>query len=239
MDYIGIVFLAIVGIYFINGCKKGFIVNLLESLKTIIGFIVAFLFCGQVGDYLLDGTIGLSLINNTEDSLLRINEIFNTVVTSENQALITENIWEYLKIPASLSESLKELINEYIANEPGLSIGYYVSKAICSYATLAIGFVLILLVFSIVFWIIIKLFKSLSKNQGIFSRFLGGLVGVIRAAIFIGIICYIIGMIYVVAPESTFGTFINTSLNHEVGIFKFFYEHNIVSYIVNLILSKM
>ena len=38
MDYIGIIFLAIVFIYFIKGWKKGFVVNLLESLKTVLGF---------------------------------------------------------------------------------------------------------------------------------------------------------------------------------------------------------
>lgn len=238
MDYIGIIFLVIAGIYFIKGCKKGFIINLLESLKTIIGFVVAFIFCETVGSYLLEGSIGSSLITTTEETLLGINEIFGTVVTSENQELLGE-AWEYLTVPASFKDTLLEAVNGYIATDPGLTIGYYISKAITSYVTVVIGFVLILFVFSIVFWLLLKVFKSLSKNQGILSRFLGGLVGLVRALIFIGIICYLLNIVHAIAPGSGIGEFIDSSVNHELGITKFFIDHNIVSYILDLVLAKM
>lgn len=239
MDYIGIIFLAIVFIYFIKGWKKGFVVNLLESLKTVLGFVAAFLLCKEAGAYLLTTSFGLNMIASFEEKLLGINEAFATIVTAENQAIITENIWEYLTIPASFEESIKELVIGYIANEPNLSIGYYIAKAITSYATVAAGFVLVLIVFGIVFWILLKIFKSLSENQGFVSRLLGGAVGVIRAAIFVGIICYVLNVFSAMVPSSGIGTFINNSINHELGISKFFFDHNIVSYILDLIMTKL
>ena len=44
MDVIGIIFLAIIALYFIGGCKKGFFVSVLESIKTIGVIILAIVF---------------------------------------------------------------------------------------------------------------------------------------------------------------------------------------------------
>ena len=173
MDYIGIVFLAILLIYFINGLRKGFLVNLLESLKTVILFIVAFVFCKPVG--------------------------------------------------ASLQ---------------GVGILSKLSGDLLEYASIILGFITIYLVGTIAFGLILFIVKKLFNDPGAGSRLLGGVVGILRGLITIGLYCYVLGFVYDLIPESWFGEFINNSLNHEVGIFKFFYEHNFVEFIFNTIIKK-
>ena len=36
MDVLGILCLGFMAIYFINGCRKGFFVNLIESIKQLV-----------------------------------------------------------------------------------------------------------------------------------------------------------------------------------------------------------
>ena len=173
MDYIGIIFLAIILIYFINGLRKGFLVNLLESLKTVILFIVAFVFCKTVGASLQ----GVGILKNLSGDVLE-------------------------------------------------------------YASIILGFITIYLIGTIVFGLILFIVKKLFDDPGVGSRLLGGVIGILRALITVGLYCYIIGFVYDLAPESWFGSFISNCLNHEVGIFKFFYEHNFVEFLFNNVINK-
>ena len=173
MDYLGIIFLAIILIYFIGGLRKGFLVNLLESAKTVILFILAFIFCKPMGAYLHEAGI------------------------------------------------LKSL-----------------DGAMLEYASIILGFIAIFFIGTILFGLILFIVKKLVDEPGIGSRLLGGLVGILRALITVGLYCYIIGFIYGLMPNSFIGEFIGKCLNHEVGIFRFFYEHNFVEFIFNLIVKK-
>ncbi len=239
MDIIGIVFLVIIGLYFVGGCKKGFIINLLESIKTILVFIFAFVFCKEAAIFLLEGSFGASVITMVEESLLGTNEIFATIVNEENKTLIVDNVWEYVFIPSSFDAGCQELVNGYIEQELGLSIGYYIAKALAYYTMISLGFIGILIVGSLLFSIFILIFKKIFKKQGIFSRLLGGIVGIVRGIIFVSILCYIISIVYQIAPSSSLGEIINNSLNSDVGIFRWFYENNLVSYLLGLILKSL
>ena len=172
MDYIGIIFLALLLIYFINGLRKGFIVNLLESIKTIAVLILAFVFCKPIGKSLMS------------------------------------------------SGMLDKLGEEMV-----------------EYASAVIGFLAIMFFGSIILSVIIFIVKKLANDPDPISRILGGLVGIVRALITIGIYCYFIGFIYELTPESAIGTFINNSLNSEVGIFKFFFNHNLIDFILDNIIK--
>ena len=173
MDFIGILFLAVILIYFIGGLRKGFLVNLLESAKTIILFVIAFVFCKPVGASLHNAGI--------------------------------------LK---SLSGDLLE------------------------YASIILGFIAIFLIGSILFSLILFIVRRLVDTPSFGSRLLGGVIGILRALITIGLYCYIIGFVYNLMPNTIVGEFIEKSLNHEVGIFRFFYEHNFVELIFNLVVKK-
>lgn len=240
MDYIGIIFLAIILIYFISGLKKGFVVNLLESIKTIGLFILAFILCKNIGAILLDTGFGTTVTEKFEGLLLGLNnDAFSIEVTLDNKDLIIGDVWNYVPLPSALSEGCQKLVAGYIQEELGLTIGFYIAKALAYYVMLSLGFILILLVGSIIFSLIIKIFKKLSTHQSFISRLLGGVVGLFRALITISIYCYIISIIYSIMPSNAIGQFIDNSLNHEVGIFRFFYEHNLISYIFNLILGSL
>ena len=136
MDYIGIVFLVILLIYFINGLRKGFLVNLFESVKTIVVLVLAFVFCKDVGQ----AFTGLGFLEKFSEEMI-------------------------------------------------------------TYASTIIGFIVIMLAGTILFGIVLFIVKKLTSEQGI-------------------------------------GNFINNSLNHELGIFRFFYEHNLIDYIFDKFISN-
>lgn len=240
MDYIGIVFLVIILGQFLIGYKKGFIVNLFETLKTVGLLILAFLLCKVVGNIFLEGSIGDSIINTLKDALMGINEdAFGMTVTVDNKDFILNDVWPLVPLPSSLKAGCYDLVVSYIDAEIGLTIGDYVSKALASYVATSIGFLAILIVGSIVCSILLSIFKKFTKHQGLIGKILGGLIGVVKGLISVSIICYAISLVYSMIPSTPVGEFIDTCLNHEVGIFRFFYENNFLTYIIGLILSNL
>ena len=81
--------------------------------------------------------------------------------------------------------------------------------------------------------------KRVNKKQGGLSRFLGGLIGIVRGFIFVSVACYILGIVYSMNPDNSFGSFIGECLNNEAGIFKWFYENNLINYIINNVLTNL
>ena len=57
MDVLGILCLGFMAIYFINGCRKGFFINLIESIKAIGVIILAVVFCETAGNYVLESSV--------------------------------------------------------------------------------------------------------------------------------------------------------------------------------------
>jgi uncharacterized membrane protein required for colicin V production len=147
--------------------------------------------------------------------------------------------WNYVPISGALDESCQALVDVYMDAEIGKTFGYYVAKSLAHYVTISVAFIGILIGGSLVVSIIIFLLKRLSKKQSGFSRFLGGLIGIIRGFIFVSILCYAISIVYSMMPENVVGTFISDSLNNEVGIFRWFYENNLITYIINNVLKNL
>ena len=69
MDVLGILCLGFMAIYFINGCRKGFFVNLIESIKAIGVIILAIVFCETAGNYVLESSVGASIIETLEGDM--------------------------------------------------------------------------------------------------------------------------------------------------------------------------
>ena len=147
MDVLGILCLGFMAIYFINGCRKGFFVNLIESIKAIGVIILAIVFCETLGNYLLEGSVGTSIIETLKGVLSGLNSGFDTIVTQENKDLLMSDYWNYVPISGALDESCQALVNMYIDAEVGMSFGYYVAKSLAHYVTISIGFVGIIVVF--------------------------------------------------------------------------------------------
>ena len=189
--------------------------------------------------YLLEGSVGAYFINLFEGVLSGLNNGFDTVVTLENKELLMSDYWNYVPISGALDESCQALVDVYMDAEIGKTFGYYVAKSLAHYVTISVAFIGILIGGSLVISIIIFLLKKLSKKQSGFSRFLGGLIGIIRGFIFVSILCYAISILYSMMPENAIGTFISDSLNNEVGIFRWFYENNLITYIINNVLKNL
>ena len=239
MDVIGIIFLAIIALYFIGGCKKGFFISVLESIKTIGVIILAIVFCETLATYLLEGEVGAYFINMFEGVLRGLSSGFDTIVTQENKELLMSDYWNYVPISGALDESCQALVDVYMDAEVGKSFGYYVAKSLAHYVTISVAFIGILIGGSLVISIIIFLLKRLSKKQSAFSRFLGGLIGIIRGFIFVSILCYAISIVYSMMPDTSVGAFITSSLENEVGIFRWFYENNLITFIINNVLANL
>ena len=239
MDVLGILCLGFMAIYFINGCRKGFFVNLIESIKAIGVIILAVVFCETFGEYLLNGSVGTSIIKTFEGVLSGISSGFDTVVTQENKDLLMSDYWNLVPISGSLDEGCQVLVNAYIDAEVGMTFGYYVAKSLAHYVTISLGFVGIIILGNLAISLLLFILKRVNKKQSGLSRFLGGLIGIVRGFIFVSVVCYVLGIIYSMNPDNSFGLFINECLNHEVGIFRWFYENNLINYIINNVLVNL
>ena len=240
MDYIGIFFLVILGVYFIKGWKKGFIINLFESIKTIVLFVLAIVLCKSVGLMLLNASFGMAVIEKFESVLLGIDSKgFSTIVTLENKEFILEYMWDQVPLANVLGASGKELAISFMDNEVGFSIGYYVAKVLANYVMIGAGFLLVLIIGSLICSIILKIASKVNKRKSTLSKILGGGVGIVRGLITVSIVCYAISILYSMMPNNAIGQFINESLNSDVGISKTFYENNFVTYIINIVLKSL
>ena len=239
MDVLGILCLGFMAIYFINGCRKGFFVNLIESIKAIGVIILAIVFCETAGNYVLESSVGASIIETLEGVLSGINSGFDTVVTQENKELLMSYYWNLVPISGSLDEGCQVLVNAYIDAEVGMSFGYYVAKSLAYYVSISIGFVGILILGNLAISLFLFILKRVNKKQSGLSRFLGGLIGLVIGFIFVSVACYVLGIVYSMNPDNSIGLFINECLNHEVGIFRWFYENNLINYIINNVLTNL
>ena len=177
MDVLGILCLGFMAIYFINGCRKGFFINLIESIKAIGVIILAIVFCETAGNYVLESSVGASIIETLEGVLSGINSGFDTVVTQENKELLMSDYWGLVPISGSLDEGCQVLVNAYIDAEVGMSFGYYVSKSLAHYVSISIGFVGILILGNLAISLFLFILKRVNKKNSGLSRFLGGIIG--------------------------------------------------------------
>ncbi len=249
-DIIGIIFLVIILILLIIGFAKGFVSLVLGLAKGLVAIFLAALLCRPIGMALNNSSMGESLINKIETSLVEIDPMFNEVITNDNkQQFIEQELNEKLQtanLPETISKYVSNLISSKVeinSNE-GISCGKYIATGISMFVLIIISFVVLAIIIFIILFIIQKLAKNINLIPlvGIANRLLGVFLGLIIALLFISIISYILS--FMMALPWDLADSIKDTLKlgeehkEEFTIGKFFYEHNILKWLFGLIFKK-
>jgi hypothetical protein len=214
------------------GYKAGFLTTFLKMASGISGIIIALCLTQPVTN--------LAVNNGWNDSLE--NKIYNNVISSEAFDAYIEggkgveglnNLLKELGVPGFVSEFVAEgIVDSFnpqeIAQSISEGIGYIVTLVVVFFA---------LLIFSSLFFSILKIFvKSFRKAVGL-VRIADGVLGIAFYSLMLVVVLYIVFFVLALimknaSLDSEFFIFISDQLHLEddkFGIAKYFYENNIIT----------
>ncbi len=246
-DVFSIVFLILMIIFVIIGIFKGFLSLALGLAKGLIATLLASLLCNPVGGLLAKTGIGTGITGSINNFLVEKSDYFEMTISTEveKQEFLDKGVGDALNkagFPDIIKEPVANIISEKVnipLNEK--PIGIVIGEAIARYVCVIIAFIVLILVFSIVLWIVQRLFKNANKIPvfGTVNRVLGGIFGLGLALFIIGIVCYVVAIIISLPgefPQSIAQTFkLAEGQENEWSIAKFCYKYNIIGWIIKLI----
>lgn len=245
-DIFGIIFLIIILIFLIVGFASGFVSLILGFAKGLIAIIIAALLCNPIGMALSNSSMGKGLSNKIEASIVEVNPLFNEVITNENkQVFIEESLGKKLseiKIPETISKHISNLIVKNVhVPEEGITCAKFIASGISMFVLIISSFVVVSLIVFIILSIIQKISKHINAVPlvGIVNRLAGAAISVVISLVIIAIICYVLSFIMTLQIDlaDTIRNALKLGEEHkdEFTIGKFFYEHNVLKWIFNLI----
>lgn len=209
---IDLVLLALLIVSLLIGAKKGFLGQILSILGSVASIILAVMLCEKVADFIIT-----SMPSFVEGLKGKIGELFG--LTDELLAGTKEQILQSLaqtNIPAFLHDILANAIIETAGD---LDIVNILTK----WVLVAISFVLIFIITSIVFALIKSIFKGLTKISiiGALDRILGAILMALKlliiATILITAVSLFTDMNAILAPTLDDGTVVESVFNSFVS----------------------
>lgn len=207
-DFVSILFIVIVLISILSAAKKGFLRALLQTVASIASFILASMFCKQVGAMLFNTGLGQFVYNPIFNWISSKGDVFNTPINQGNLETMLPQAYAALGVPSFLSPLLTALITQLkIIPETGdivLSIAF--SQTISAYAFIGAAWVLISVGVSLVASILLLILRNVIKklNISFFDHFLGGIIGVVTGSLVAIIVAYILVILLTVGPVGDF-----------------------------------
>lgn len=221
------------------GYKVGFLTTFVKLASMVSGIIVAFLLTEPVTNKVCEWGWDDGISDNIYNNITSADAFQEYYANGGGQAGISAILTE-LGIPEFLSEFVA---GELISNIDAEGAARAVSEGISRAASMVVVFIG-LLIFSSLFFFILKLvIKALRKTVGLI-RILDGLLGVVFFLLVFLILLYI-GLLVVslvmqsLPPDHGFVMFMKEQLkigSEEFGIVKYLYENNLIGNIVGLLL---
>lgn len=235
-DLFSIIFIVLLLISLIVGAAKGFLRELLAFGKVFAVIAAAILLCKPFGDFIFNlGGIGNNIANSYESGLINANpDVFNQIVTTSNKDVVIPAGLELLHIPSLFVKPLTSLILPFIT-ESG-TVAHFVAKGLATYTTIAIAFVIIMILGAIIFALLGHLAKKVHNAPviGSFDKILGLFLG--AAICYLLIDAALFGLSFLLVNENGFTNWVSTTMylkNDSVNtISKWMYENNLTSRIV-------
>ncbi len=245
-DVIGIICLVICAVFIIIGFINGFLSLFLGLAKGLVAVILAALLCKPIGVALCNTGIGTGISNKIETSLVNMDPAFNEIITNENkdefiETQLTEKLAK-LNLPNTITKYISNLMKNKvnISSTDGITCGQYIGKGVAMFVSIIIAFIIISILLVIIFWILQKFAKKINLVPfvGLANRLCGAALGLGIALIITSMLSYVVSLLMVIPWN--FAETIKESLKlgqEEFTIGKFFYEHNALKWIINLIFS--
>lgn len=227
MNIIDLAIIAVLGIGFLLGWYKGFLVTGLNFVSYILSWIVAAIFYSPLASYILK-------INNFDKLLLyftagaeKLSDM--SVANTSIYDLSFERISEIIStsdLPKPIEGMmLNNIENSVFASDGIVTLSDYFNQTIINLAISLISFLIIFFAVKLICMFVIGLVDYVVELPVLkqFDKLIGGGVGVLQAAVFIFVVFAIVPIAMSVLPMEKFNELIQGSL-----LGRLFFNRNII-----------
>ncbi len=238
MDVVSIVFFITIAISVLFCAFRGLIKSIITYISGILSLVLSAVFCRPFSRLFHAFSFVGDCENNIYNWLICKDEVFSQTIYKDSGDL-TNKALESLNVPSLVRPVLSSKILENIPNE-GAVIGTFVAQLLVSFMLVIISFFLLFLLFRLLFFILKKLLCSITESSQVLrstDRIFGALFGLFIGIIYVDVMCFAIsGIIALPFLENVSDWLIKTmELNsNEFTLSKFFYNHNLISYVLSL-----
>ncbi len=231
----GIVILILV-ISLIVGIKKGFLGLVVGFLAGIVTIVLCTLLCDPLAQAI--GGAGLTAtLDQSFSNLIKFeDEIFTTPLKSLSQEQIA-NALSSLELPEFLNSAIADLLQAKLADTSiaaDVSVKSVIISALTNATLTAIAWCALFVVLSVVFALLKRFVKIFNKIPliGFVNKLLGGLLGLILAAIMICVIMYLFTLLSSFVPQTAVD-YVQSS-----PVLGWIYNHNPLGQLITAIFTK-
>ena len=194
MNWIDIVIIAVLLIFVIIGCVKGFMFSILSLFGGTVNFFIALLLC-KPATTLINSVFGLesALSNTFSSNLTNMSTGFDIVLSSfGSQAELSTHVSETIN-NSSLSTFSKGILNNTVHittdNVAGtnITLNNIISSSVATFLTIVITFVILFALIYLILWILSSISKKARQISGIkiTDRIFGIIFGFIKGSLVI------------------------------------------------------
>ncbi len=212
---IDILLLGLIAVFSFKGSRDGFAKTLVEFVSIFVAFIIALMLSTPISNFTYDKfiknsaqqTIYVALEQRVEDGIADVEEIKNDV----NE--VVSKLPDIIKNLLPSEEEQNRLVDEAVQSVDITEISHNLENNVVRPAAVTvikiIAFILLFVIASIVLSIVAKMLKFVNKIPllGKANALLGGVIGFLKAAVFVVIISAVLS--FFTANDGTFLWFIN------------------------------
>ena len=190
-----VVLIAILLIFALVGCKKGFVKTFLSTFGTLISLIVAVLLCSSVTNFL---ETRFSLVTTISESVSGVLAgVFGEDVMSTTLAQANPETLNQTNLTAWLITIVLDIKSSSTAFPPETTLNQVISPVFSYYITCVISVIGLFIILKIIFFIIGEVVKGLHKIKliGTIDKILGFVLGLIKGLIFIQVLFLIVKIV--------------------------------------------
>lgn len=221
----------------VYGAIKGFLNSIIKFAQVFIVFGAATLLSKPLGDLLFNSGIGEAIVNDLTPGIEATNPvILGQLIEEGAEANFVTSALVEIEIPKFLASGLADEILKIIDLQGGQTLGRLLAGSIAYYGLIAISFVVITLIFTVLVIIIKKLTLKVNDMPviGKVNRILGAVTFFATAYLILDGILFLIS--FIIVKDGTISEFIITTLHlNESNIYslsKFMLENSIVRLII-------
>ncbi|MGN1131293.1 MAG: CvpA family protein [Ruminococcus sp.] len=220
--------------------KRGFAKTVLGLLSNIVSVVGAFILGTSLSDLIYSGLIKDNIIDSLSSSI-NSNLSTTTSTVEEQTSALPDYIQSILSLFGYSTDTVNRNIDTMVETQSN-NIASAVESAIGPVITAIISFFLVIILFFILRFITARLSKLIAGVMEVpvlhtVNRILGGLVGILDGLV---IVYFLTAIVIIVVPVVTGGAvsyFDFGVMAEETVLFRLFYDHNIVTGILNSIPS--
>lgn len=238
MDIFSIIFLIIFFFLAILGAYKGFLRTFLFFAKGIIALVIAYLLCNQLADLLIKLPFVESMENGFISWLNQKGTLFSTRIYPGQEDLVVDAL-KSIAIPEFLAKIIANNSKDMITSE-GIILSETISFKIISLIMVTISFIIILIVTRVLLFLLRKIMKHIMESLPAvksIDRIFGLIFGIFLSIIIIDTICFVLTGLISIPFLETLKNYMTSQMKlgtNKFTISKFFYEHNLLLYILKL-----